>query len=140
MREIRWSPYLGMATAAERTALSVPNSACSIFVYPNEGCGCQCLGSLTCAQMLMHAIAHEGCTDSVRESALKVDSARKTKIPCRTGESNVPHRRAGSTLYQLSYIPLFLFLQRRPALLRGLWTGCSAKLVRALRYVHVRRF
>ena len=30
-------------------------------------------GYLTCAQMLTHAIAHEGCTDTVRESALKVD-------------------------------------------------------------------
>ena len=41
--------------------------------------GCQCLGVLlTCVQMLMHAIAHGGCTDSVSESALKVDSGRKT--------------------------------------------------------------
>ena len=40
---------------------------------------CQCLGFLlTCAQMLMHAIAHYGCTDSVSESALKVVSGRKT--------------------------------------------------------------
>ena len=43
------------------------------------------------------------CTDTVRESALKVDWGRK--IPCRTGESNLPQRRAGPTLYQLSYIP-----------------------------------
>ena len=44
-------------------------------------------GSLTCAQMLMHAIAHGACTDTERESALKVDSGRK--IPCRTGDSNL---------------------------------------------------
>ena len=44
-----------------------------------------------------------GCTDTERESALKVDSGRK--IPCRTEESNLPQRRAGPTLYQLSYIP-----------------------------------
>ena len=37
-------------------------------------------------QMLMHAIAHMGCTDTVRESALKVDSGRK--IPCHIGDSN----------------------------------------------------
>ena len=43
------------------------------------------------------------CADTVRESALKVDSGRK--IPCRTGESNLRQQRAGSTLYQLSYIP-----------------------------------
>ena len=53
--------------------------------------------------MLMHAIAHESCTDTVRESALKVDSGRK--IPCRIGESNLPQRRAGPSLCQLSYIP-----------------------------------
>ena len=44
------------------------------------------------------------CTDTVKESALKVDSGRK--IPCRTGESNLPQRHAGPTLYQLSYTPL----------------------------------
>ena len=43
-----------------------------------------------------------GFTDTVKESALKVDCGRK--IPCRTGESNLPQRRGGSTLYQLSYI------------------------------------
>ena len=60
-------------------------------------------GSLTCTQMKIHAIAHGGCTVTVRESALKVDSGRK--IPCRTGESNVRRRHAGPMLYQLSYIP-----------------------------------
>ena len=45
-----------------------------------------------------------GCTDTVRESALQVDLEKK--IPCRTGESNLRRRRAGSTLYQLSYIPI----------------------------------
>ena len=44
-----------------------------------------------------------GCTDTVRESALKVDSGRK--ISCRTGKSNLREQRAGPTLYQLSYIP-----------------------------------
>ena len=51
----------------------------------------------------MHAIAHRGCTDTVRESALKVDSGRK--IPCRTRESNLRRQRAGLMLYHLSYIP-----------------------------------
>ena len=97
------SPYLRKATSAARAALPIPNSACGIFVCPNKRYGCQCLGSLTCAQMLVHAIAHEGCTDTVRESALRANSGRK--IPCRTGESNLRQRRAGPTLYQLSYIP-----------------------------------
>ena len=58
--------------------------------------------------MSMHEIAHGGCTGTViRESALKADSGRK--IPCRTGESNLRQRRAGPTLYQLSYIPAPLF-------------------------------
>ena len=60
-------------------------------------------GSLTCTQMWMHATEHKQHVDTVKESALKVDSGRK--IPCRTGESNQRRRRAGPTLYQLSYIP-----------------------------------
>ncbi len=51
----------------------------------------------------MHVIAHESVRTHVRESALKTDSGRK--IPCRTGESKLPTRCAGPTLYQLSYIP-----------------------------------
>ena len=53
--------------------------------------------------MLMHAIAHGGVRTHVRKFALKVDSGRK--IPLRTGDSNLRQRRAGPTLYQLSYIP-----------------------------------
>ena len=47
----------------------------------------------------------QGCTDIVRESALKVDSGGGGEISCRTGESNLPRRRAGPMRYQLSYIP-----------------------------------
>ena len=54
----------------------------------------------------MHAIVHGGCTDTLRESALKVDSGRK--IPCRTGESNLRQRRVGLMLYKLSYVPVLL--------------------------------
>ena len=36
-----------------------------------------------------------GCTDTVRESALKIDSGKK--IPCRTGGSNLRQRRACPT-------------------------------------------
>ena len=60
-------------------------------------------GSLSCAQMLMHAIAHAGVRTHVRESSLKVDSGRK--IPCRTRESNLRKWRAGPMLCELSYIP-----------------------------------
>ena len=44
-----------------------------------------------------------GCTDTVTESALKVDSVRKS--PRRTGESNLRRQRAGPMVYELSYIP-----------------------------------
>ena len=43
-----------------------------------------------------------GCTDTVRESALKVVFRRK--ISCRAGESYLRRRRVGPVLYQLSYI------------------------------------
>ena len=41
--------------------------------------GCQCLGFLTRAQMLMHAIIHGGCMDTVRESAQEVGSGEEKK-------------------------------------------------------------
>ena len=52
----------------------------------------------------MHATAHGGCTDAVRESALKVDSGRK--VPCRTGDSNPRQycaRLFNQTFHQVSY-------------------------------------
>ena len=69
--------------------------------------------------MLIHAIAHGGCRDTVRESALEADCGRK--IPYRTGDSN-PHQYCAwlfsptvcqvslllhSLKYQLSVIRLF---------------------------------
>ena len=71
--------------------------------------GCPCLGFLTCVQMLMHAIAHGGCTDTVRESALKVDSGRRSL--CRTWDSNPRQycaRLFSRTLYQQNYSPPFV--------------------------------
>ena len=114
-----------------RAALPIPVSVCSIqerrypflsvcavfkssathsyqcvrhFPVSKQCYGCQSLGLFTCTQMLMHAIAHGGCTDTVRQSALKGDSGRK--IPCRTGDSNPRQYCAwlfSRTLYQLSY-------------------------------------
>ena len=49
----------------------------------------------------MYAIAHGGCTETVRESAVKVDSGT---------ESNLPQRRVGLMLYQQSYAPTQPFL------------------------------
>ena len=59
-----------------------------IFIARTDVNGCDCT---------------RGCTDTVRGSALKGDSARK--ILCRTGESNPRQRRGDPTLSQLSYIP-----------------------------------
>ena len=62
------------------------------------------LGFLTCTQMLVNVIAHSGCVDTIRESALETDSGRK--MLCRTRDSN-PHQRCAGLfsrmLYQLSY-------------------------------------
>ena len=49
------------------------------FRLSRQWCGCQGLGFLTCAQLLMHATAHGGCTDTVRESALEVDSTKRER-------------------------------------------------------------
>ena len=45
----------------------------------------------------------QGCTDTVRESALKVDSGRK--LPYSTEESILRQRFADLMVYQLNYIP-----------------------------------
>ena len=45
----------------------------------------------------------QGCMDTVRESALKVDG-EKNALPV-TGESNMCRQHAGQMLYQLNYIP-----------------------------------
>ena len=60
-------------------------------------------GSWTCAQMLMHAIAHRGVRTHVGEPTLNVDFGRK--VPCCTRDSTLRQRRAGPMLYQQSYIP-----------------------------------
>ena len=59
-------------------------------------------GSLMCAQMLCIQL-YAGCSDTVRESALEVDSRRK--IPCCITKSNLRQLCAGAMLYQLSYNP-----------------------------------
>ena len=71
-------------------------------------------GSLTCAHILMPATAHRYHSRICTE----VDSGRK--IPCRTGTSNLRQRRAGPTLYQLSYILIL-----KPSLL--LKVQCNTK-------------
>ena len=92
-------------------------------------------GSSACARVNA-CDCTRGCTDTVRESPLKVDSGRK--IPCGTGESNLRRRRAGSMLYQLSYIPNRDFLHLHSFsdlcsvlhILSLLWKGAGCKQVK----------
>ena len=79
-RRLYFSPVLGKH-------LPVKTGTCRSS--RGSGYGCQCLGFLTRAQTLMHAIAHGGCTDTGKVSALKVDWRRRKKIPCRTVDSNL---------------------------------------------------
>ena len=71
------------------------------FRLSQQRCICKCLGFLTCVQTLTHAIAHGGCTDTVRESALVVDCVRK--IFCCTGDLNLHQYCAW--LFELSILP-----------------------------------
>ena len=70
------------------------NCVCGCFQFPSHlgvifylqgltKCyGCQCLGFLTCTQMLMHVITPGSCTDTIRlrESTLKADSGRQNSF------------------------------------------------------------
>ena len=84
------SPYLGKQPREQRYPFLTVRAVFS------------CVPTKVCAHILVHAIAHEGCVDAERESALKV---YWEKNPCHTGESNLPQWRTGPMLYQLSYIP-----------------------------------
>ena len=66
--------YLGKDgyTAAARAALPIP-TVCTVFLCPHNSMAAS-VGFLTCTQMLVHATAHWGCTNTVHKSALQVDS------------------------------------------------------------------
>ena len=76
----------GQGTAATRAVLSIPISMCSISVS-KQWYGSQCLGFLTCVQMLMHATARGGCMDTEESLPYKVDNGRK--FLCHTRDSNL---------------------------------------------------
>ena len=61
-------------------SIHMPISMCSTFLCPNNGTAASVWDLLTCT--LMPVTVHGGCTNTVRESALKVDCGRK--IPCHT--------------------------------------------------------
>ena len=53
------------------------------FPVSRQWYGYQCLGFLTCAHTLMYAIAHGGCTDTVREPALEENSLAASRTRTR---------------------------------------------------------
>ena len=79
------SPCPGKARQPQEQRLYPFLSVCAVFscVHENHRYGCQCLSFLT----YVHVSMQEGCTDSVAESALKVDSGEKNKLPHRGLES-----------------------------------------------------
>ena len=79
--------------------LSVGKASCDRVALPDV----RCLPGNVRTNVNVCDCTRGGVRTHVRESALKVDSGRK--IPCRTRKSNLRQRRAGPTLYQLSYIP-----------------------------------
>ena len=95
------------------------------FRVSKQWYGCQCLGFLMCAQLLMREIACNSSTDTVRDSAQQVDSGRK--IPRHAGDSNQYQYCAwlfSRMLYQLSYPcpAIYIFYQLLPFVF-GIHTG-----------------
>ena len=69
---LTWARHSSPKSSATHSYLCVQH-----FPVSKQRYGCQRLGFVTCAQMLMHATAHGGRTNNVRESALEADSGRK---------------------------------------------------------------
>ena len=67
-------PYLGTAQQPQEQRYPLL-SVCAVFFLSKQRYGCQGLGFLRRTQMLMHATAHGGCVDAVRETALEADTA-----------------------------------------------------------------
>ena len=77
---------------------------CAVFPCVQTMVWLPVFGIFNVAQMLMHVIAHRGCMDTIRESALETDSGRK--IPCCTRDVNLCQYCTwifSWMLYQLSY-------------------------------------
>ena len=71
------SPYLVNATAATKEQCYAFLPVCAVFL---------CVQTVawlfsTCAQMLMHAIAHGSCVNTIAESTLKTDHGERKTLP-----------------------------------------------------------
>ena len=106
----------------EQLALPIPNTTvCAVFTFVQSKVWLPMFGIFNVCTDVNASVCTYGRMDTVRESALKVDSGRK--VPCHTGESNLPQQCASLTLYQLSYIPVFLDTDQ-PAIAKFL-TECN---------------
>ena len=84
--------------------VALPNLRCMLGVYfPNPPNSDMDYGIFNVHTDVNACDCTRGCTDILRGYALKIDSTRI--ILCRTEESNLRRRLAGSMLYQLNYIP-----------------------------------
>ena len=116
-----WVPYLGRHSRHKISATYSCQCVQCLHVS-KQWCDCQSLGFLTCAQILMHMIAHWGCTDTLRESALEADPGRKSHA----APGSWAHSSIGPcfSVYQLS-CPHPLHPPLPPisamALIRGYW-------------------
>ena len=75
-----WGCLTWVRHSSSKMSATHSSKCVQYFRVSKQWYGCQCLGLLTWAQMLVHAIAHRGCTDTIRESALKVDG-EKNPLP-----------------------------------------------------------
>ena len=101
-----WRGFESLGAAEQPQEQRYPLFQCvQHFRVSKQWYGCQCLRFFKCAQKLMHAIAPDGCTDTVRESALKADPGRK--ISYRTGDSNL--RQYSALAFQSDALPTELF-------------------------------
>ena len=87
---------------AARAALPFPVCVCSQICMSKQRYSCQCLGFFKLAPILMHAVAHRGCTDTVRESTLEVDRGEKSfAAPCTQNPISMATRLFSRMFYQL---------------------------------------
>ena len=127
---------VGNSGHGSRKSSATHSYQCVQYVCVSKQCyGCQCLGFLMCSQMLMHAIAHGGCTDTVR---VFTGSWRwEKKIPCRTRDWKLRQYCAwlfSRMLYQLSYphlIVLWCIIMRQSVMQKDWFAVLKVVTVRA---------
>ena len=102
-------------------------SACWVFQCfhnpPNSDMDCRIFNMRTDVNASNYT---RGCTDTVRESALKVDYGRK--IPGCNAESNLPQWHNSLTLYPLSYIPILRAVSVSLKIVSTLFAGHTTTL------------